>query len=278
MKDKLLRKIVPSVPVLARTPLAKLLDLADSFIKFKHPGWSHLPPASLRMRIGVGNRILRNHQYFLQSGNGLVEELSQRKYLTPDSRILELGCGCGRTAIALLQILSEAGTYAGQDCDKEMIAWCQTHLGGKRFNFHHADVFSRVYNPTGKPVYDYQFPAEDNSISLVIAVSVFSHLLYQEFCHYLKQSSRVLSPGGFLHMTLFLMDYIKSRLGDRWTFSHRVGQAYIENPRFPESAVAYDLDPVRHILSKCGFSIAEIYNQDQHQQTIIAVLKKGELL
>ncbi len=270
MKDKLLRKLIPSMPVLARTPIAPLLDIGDGFIKRKHPEWAHLPPASLRMRIGVGNTILRNHQSFIDAGKSIVDELSVRQYLRPDSAILELGCGCGRNAIALSQYLEGRGTYIGQDVDEDMIHWCQQHLQNGKFHFHHANIFSAVYNPKGKPADDYEFPAHDATISLIVSVSLFSHLLFKDFNRYIAQSKRVLANSGYLHMTLFLMDFVKTKTGDRWTFSHALDNCYVENLRYPEAAVAYDISVVRRILSEHGLSIVEIYNQNVYQQTLIA--------
>jgi len=268
--DRILRLVVPSVPVLARTPIAPMLDVADSFIKRSHPEWAHLPPASLRMRIGVGNRILRNHQYFIESGQAIVSELQGRGFLKPDSHVLELGCGCGRNAIAVGKFLGETGSYAGLDVDPEMVRWCQTHLHSGRVRFHHADVFSKVYNPVGAPAASYAFPADDGSITLIFAISVFSHLLYSDFQHYVRESSRVLAAGGHLHMTLFLLDFLRDRLGDRWTFSHKLDHCYVDSLRYPEAAVAYDLDTVKQILASNGLSIVEIYNKDLHQQTLVA--------
>jgi cyclopropane fatty-acyl-phospholipid synthase-like methyltransferase len=121
-----------------------------------------------------------------------------------------------------------------------------------------------------KPVDAYEFPAADDSITLVVAVSVFSHLLYRNFCHYIAESSRVLSKEGHLHMTLFLTDSVKSRASGRWTFPHKLENSHVENLRYPEAAVAYDLDVVRQVLSNHHLSLTEIYNQDSHQQTLIA--------
>lgn len=268
--DRILRVVVPSVPVLARTPIAPLLDFADYFIKRTHPEWGNLPPASLRMRIGVGNHILHNHRYFVESGQAIVSELAGKGYLKSDSHVLELGCGCGRNAIAISRFLNETGTYAGQDVDSEMVQWCQTHLQTESVRFYHADIFSKVYNPKGAPAHNYSFPSADGSITLIISISVFSHLLYSDFSHYVHESSRVLSSNGHLHMTLFLLDFLKSRLGDRWTFSHKLDNCYVDSLRYPEAAVAYELDTVQQVLSSNGLSIVEIYNKDLHQQTLIA--------
>jgi SAM-dependent methyltransferase len=269
-KDRLLRTLVPSIPVLARTPVAPILNVFDFFLKKNHPEWSSLPPASLRMRIGVGNHILRNHEYFIASGKAIVTELHDKGYLNPQSRVLELGCGCGRNAIAISQFLDESGTYTGQDVDREMIAWCQNHLQTNRVSFHHADIFSKVYNPDGKPVAHYEFPAKDGSTTLIFSISVFSHLLYDDALHYIREGARVLSKGGYFHMTLSILDFLRDRLGDRWTFSHKRENCYIESPRYPEAAVAYDLSKLEEMLTANGLTVSEIYNKEIHQQTVIA--------
>lgn len=266
----LLRRVIPSVPILARAPIAALLDGADALVMRRHPEWSHLPPASLRMRIGVANSILFNHAAFLAQAGDLVEELSRRGCIAPDSRVLEIGCGCGRNAMALASFLGPEGSYVGQDVDAEMIAWCAKHLANDRFRFEHVNQFSRVYNPRGIALPDYRFPAGDGRISCVFAVSVFSHLLYRDARHYVRESSRVLAPGGRLHMTWFLMDYIRPRLGERWTFSHRDDRCYLENRRYPEAAVAYDLDVVKSLLAEHGLELLEIFHEERHQQTLVA--------
>ena len=271
MKDILIRKLIPSAPVFAKIRgVGKILDFADGLIKRKHPEWSHLPPASLRLRIGVGNKILKNHSHFIESGISIVLELKNKGYLEQNSTVLELGCGCGRNALSLSKFLGESGTYVGQDVDVDMISWCEKNLQSKNFHFYYADIFSKVYNPAGKPVDSYVFPAETNSCSLIFAVSVFSHLLYKDFNHYISQCSRVLKVGGHLHITLFILDFMKNRLNDRWTFSHKLDNCYVENLKFPEAAVAYELNMVENILSSHNLQIAEIYNKDSHQQTIIS--------
>jgi SAM-dependent methyltransferase len=270
-KDKLLRKLIPSVPVLARIPLfPSLLDMLDYFIKKKNPEWEKLPPASLRMRIGVGNRILHNHESFIKYANAIVDELKGKTYLNESSKVLELGCGCGRNAFAFIKFLDKSGSYIGQDVDKEMITWCQNNLEKKNVKFYHADIFSKVYNPKGNPIKEYSLPAEDNSVTLIVSVSVFSHLLYEDFIHYVAEANRVLTQNGHLHMTLFLLDFIKDRIDNRWTFKHKLDNCYVENLKYPEAAVAYELKTVEKILTSNGFAIREIYNKNLHQQTLIA--------
>jgi SAM-dependent methyltransferase len=269
-RDRLLRRMVPSVPVLARTPLAALLDFADFFIIRANSKWRHLPPASLRMRVGVGNRILRNHQQFIDYGRLIVARLRESGSLTRDSDVLELGCGCGRNAIAFAEYLSEQGSYIGQDVDSDMIRWCEAHLGRSNIRFIHADIYSKVYNPRGTPMSDYVLPMEDRSCDLVLATSVFTHLLHPEFSRYVGEIARLLRPGGTLFMTLFIHEYMIASLGGRWTFAHRMGQSYVEDVRFPEAAVAYSRPTVEKLVTSYGLRLAEI-RDGYPQQTVIVV-------
>lgn len=268
--DRFLRLLVPSVAVLGRSPLRVVLDGADYFLKRIHPEWADLPPASLRVRIGVGNQIIRNHRQFINSGIDLVSDLERRGYFGPDSHVLELGCGCGRNAVAFTRRLSHRGSYTGQDVDREMIGWCQKNLGRTNAKFYFADIFSVVYNPRGVSMSDYSLPAADASITLIVALSVFSHLLYDDFVRYVRECSRVLAADGHMHLTVFLMDAIRGRLGDRWTFAHRVNGCRVESLKYPEAAVAYELEVVRGILADNGLNIVEIYGHEHTQQTIIA--------
>lgn len=168
------------------------------------------------------------------------------------------------------QFLDESGRYVGQDVDLKMIAWCQKYLSDDRFSFHHAPLFSKVYNPRGGDISEYCLPASDQSITIIFSVSVFSHLLYEDAIHYIGESKRVLSTGGYLHMTLFVLDFLTERLGDRWTFAHQLDNCYVESLRYPESAVAYNLSTITAMLTSNDFSIVDIYHKDLHQQTIVA--------
>ncbi len=169
--------------------------------------------------------------------------------------------------------LAGRGGYHGQDVDREMIAWCASHLTDAHTRFSHADVFSKVYNPQGTASLSYRFPTGDASVTLIVSVSVFSHLLYADAEHYVRECARVLAPGGHLHMTLFLLDHLKGRLGDRWTFSHKMDRCFVDSLRYPEAAVAYELETMRALMAANGLTIAEIYHTDRWQQTLIA--RKG---
>lgn len=268
MVERILRNFIPSTALLARTPVGKLLDAIDAVVRASNSKWKALPPASLRLRVGVGNRLLFNHAHFTELGRQVLDELVGKGCLKRDSRILELGCGCGRFAIPLRKFLDFGGDYVGQDVDQQLVHWCQRNLSNPSFRFLQANIFNSVYNPQGKPLTDYKVPADDAGRDLVIAISLFTHLLYNDFVFYVSESARVLRSGGILYMTMFVMDFIKQKLGDRWTFAHEMENCFCESLKYPEAAVAYRLDLIKDVLGRNGFAIREMY--ELHAYTIIA--------
>lgn len=268
MKDRLLRRVLPSTPVLARWPLVpRVLDAADWVLRRRDPRYAALPPASLRLRIGVGNRILRNAEVF-EHGQSIVRRCVERGWVGQGSRILDLGSGIGRNATALRDQVDYA-SYDGIDVDADMVEWCRRHLADGRTRFHHADLYSAVYNPTGRRVGSYRLPLEASSITFSLGVSVFSHLLPDDAAHYAAELGRVTAPGGMGSHTFFLLDHIHGLLGDRWTFAHELEGCRVESLRYPEAAVAFREADVRSLFARHSLEVVEVLDTDQHQQTVV---------
>jgi cyclopropane fatty-acyl-phospholipid synthase-like methyltransferase len=120
------------------------------------------------------------------------------RFLAPGETVLDIGCGCGRTARFLLA--SPGLRYVGFDIFKPSIDWCSVTLAplsSGRFAFFHYDGASEHYNPQGTvPATGYRFPAETESVHLAIGASIFPHLKEQDAEHYLGETHRVLRPGG----------------------------------------------------------------------------------
>lgn len=272
MKDRLLRRLLPSTPVLARWPIVpRALDAADWVLRRRDPRYAALPPASLRMRIGVGNRILRNADVF-EHGQDIVRRCVEQGWVGDGARILDLGSGLGRNAVALRDQVAYA-SYDGVDIDRDMVEWCRRHVANERTRFHHADLYSAVYNPTGQRIGSYQLPVEASSITFSLGVSVFSHLLPDDAARYAAELGRVTAPGGMGSHTFFLLDHIRGLLGDRWTFAHQLEGCRVENIRYPEAAVAFHEADVRAMFARHGLEVVEVLDTDQHQQTV--VIRRG---
>jgi SAM-dependent methyltransferase len=147
-----------------------------------------LPPHRYR-RIGPGD--------FRKRGKELVALLT-RNGLDPDHRVLDIGCGIGRVAFALKDVLSPNGSYHGFDIDARAVRWCVENITPRdpRFRFTHVEA---------KPI-DARFPSEDANFDFAFATSVFTHLSMDESLHYFREAHRVLRPGGIFVATVFLWD------------------------------------------------------------------------
>src|SRR5262249_35026287 len=93
--------------------------------------------------------------------------------------VFDFGCGCGRIARLLLQQTPRPRRYVGIDIQKAFIDWCKQNLTpvDPNFQFFHHDVYSLSCAPENTLRLAEPFPVPDGEFSLVIAHSVFTHLL-----------------------------------------------------------------------------------------------------
>jgi predicted SAM-dependent methyltransferase len=89
------------------------------------------------------------------------------------------------------------------------------------------------------------------SKDFVYSVSLYTHLLETEAIEYLREAYRILRADGTMCMNFFCLEHVE--LGNRWTFQHRCGNAYIENTQYPEAAVAYHEAFMTELAIDCGF-------------------------
>ncbi len=161
--------------------------------------------------------------------------------------VLDFGCGCGRLARQLLQQDPRPRRYLGIDLHRGMIQWCQRNLQPLHsdFRFVHHDCFNAGFNPEGKETL-IPFPVADQSVTLVIAWSVFTHLLQDQIEFYLREISRVLRPEGYAVTTWFFFD---KRL---FPMMQSFQNALYINPRDPTNAVICDREWLRGLLKAAG--------------------------
>ena len=119
--------------------------------------------------------------------------------------VLDFGCGCGRLARQLLQQTPRPRRYLGLDLHAGMIRWASDNLAADGFEFQHHDVYHVAFNPRA-PAKTARFPVEDQSVSLLIALSVFTHSTQTQCEHYLREVARVLKPEGVMISTWFFFD------------------------------------------------------------------------
>jgi len=274
--DRAIRKLFPSTSRLTFNPLFKLaINATDIVPMLIYPEFRDLPPNHLRVRIGVGNRILNNQVHFLVHARDFWMFAFTEGLANAKSSILDIGSGCGRWAHWLRDYNFRGrrftGLYVGIDIDAEAIAWCEKHYDPERFRFHHSTHSSVSYNQRGEAA-QYRIPEPDGTMDLVVSNSLLTHVLEAELENYIRESYRVLRPGGAIMHSHFNLDYPPATYGTRHTFQHAVGNARVESIEQPEAAVAYRTDYLFKVARGVGFKDCEIVHIPggaQHQPILL---------
>ncbi|MFM8415036.1 MAG: glycosyltransferase [Planctomycetota bacterium] len=186
----------------APTSLLKIRPGDETGSHPRYPRWHGvvpLPPEGLMWSAGAPDV-----ENFLVVGDAWAQVV--RRHLPPRGSVLDVGCGCGRLA-RVLAADPTLGGYVGFDCIAASITWCQTHVlpafAGRRCEFHRVDARSAEYNPAGTVrSQDVRFPCGPASMDVVVAASLFTHLLEVDAARYLREIARVLKPRGVALLTI----------------------------------------------------------------------------
>lgn len=225
----------------------RLLQPLDALCRLLS-GKRALPPIHLRRYVGP-------LESFESSGAEFLAYLKLLADLRPDTRLLDIGCGCGLMALQLTPHLDPQGCYVGMDISRPAIAWCQRHITARHPHF--AFVHSDVYNPRGQhQAESCTFPGEAGSFDLILVKSVFTHLRPAEVAHYLREVARLLTDGGRCLATFFLLNEAQQKLDEkgRNTFQFRFGDPtwrYVDAGE-PEAAVAFAESHLLAMLGEAG--------------------------
>jgi SAM-dependent methyltransferase len=213
-----------------------------------------LPPQQLRF---MGEDDAR----FISTGDTLIRELREHAGLGERDNVIDIGCGYGRVAHAMIRSRFR-GRYRGFDILPKHVAWCSQNLGGKRYRFEHLDIRNDRYNPTGKQdPSGVELRLEPGWADVVLATSVFTHMWPDEVTNYLRQIPAGLSDGGQAYLTFFLLndswqDCLDAGIEQGYPLPHRGdGPFRYMNPDNPLHVIAYDQDWVEQQLAAAGLSV-----------------------
>lgn len=198
--------------------------------------------------------------------------------LEPHHRVLDVGCGSGRVAAALTEVL-DSGSYEGIDVMPKAVRWAQRKITPRHpnFRFQVADVQNALYNPDGDvPASDYVFPFDDDEFDRGLATSLFTHLVPLETKHYLEEVGRTLKSGGVFVSSYMLLNQesealVEEGIPDRPAVQARknlhlsdyqldeAGYQYrTPHPDLPEHYIAVPEDDVRAFHDAAGFEVEKI--------------------
>jgi SAM-dependent methyltransferase len=238
-----------------------LLDAGD-YVFRALAGKRQYPPLSARQK--VGGSLWASLGQFDAVGRDSVRLLREVTGLQPSHTLLDIGCGCGRTAIPALEYLQPPARYYGGDVDLEMVRWCQGNIPPRHPNatFFHIDVFNSFYNPgLTKRATEYIFPLADASVDRIILISVFTHMMADEVEHYLAEMRRLLAPGGRALISLFLLTPERlqgpARPVVERKFPFAKGRHRLASEKYPELDIAFDESLVMEIVERVGLRLQQ---------------------
>jgi SAM-dependent methyltransferase len=207
----------------------------------------------------------RNLKRFKADGEEFLQIYKNVCRLSPNEKILDVGCGIGRKTIPLTHYLSSEARYEGIDISKKAVEWCRDKISNKfpQFRFQEIDVYNRFYNPHGQILpADYIFPFDDDSFDFVMLGSVFTHMFPEDAVNYVSEVYRVLRKGGRCLITFFLITQESSAaLANRKStmhFKHRIGNCRVVTHEMPEFAIAYDEEWLHDVYPWIGLRIVRL--------------------
>lgn len=202
--------------------------------------------------------VVMGEATFKAIGTEFLGHFIQYGGLEPQHAVLDIGCGGGRMAAALLYYLTE-GSYRGFDVHEDSIGWCREALAPRhpRFDFDFVDLDNPIYNSSEHSAVDFVFPYPDGSYDFAIATSVFTHMFQAEVENYLRQTFRVLRPGGAFFCTAFLLTPSSlaemTRNAGSVKFPAEREGSLINDPARPAGAVAHFAEQFLALATMVGF-------------------------
>ncbi len=157
-----------------------------------------LPPYRLRM----GGQHFKKDQDFIEAGVRDATVLRRRAGMGPRKRVLDWGCGAGRLAVGIKHLMGHVADYHGVDIQPELLNWAKENLTDEHTRFSLVDAHNARYNPDG--VASYEIPTPPDSVDVLYAYSVFSHMMADDVAGYAATIASILSENGRAMMTAFV--------------------------------------------------------------------------
>jgi SAM-dependent methyltransferase len=159
-----------------------------------------MPPEEMRALVGSTDVAMFDNP----TGGPVFGGMSPEDFPT----ILDFGCGCGRVARQLIQQRPRPRRYLGLDLHAGMIKWCNENLApqAEGFEFRHHDVLYIGWNRGDDKPLHRPLDLGGERFSLVVAISVFTHLTQSQAEVYLSELAAAVASGGTLLTSWFLFD------------------------------------------------------------------------
>jgi 2-polyprenyl-3-methyl-5-hydroxy-6-metoxy-1,4-benzoquinol methylase len=199
-----------------------------------------------------------------QVGDMSVSILNSFGLLGKGTRVLDLGCGCGRLSMSLVDVLGPKTRYVGTDIIPEMPIFCRKEITNRwpNFEFYWVKEKNPCYDSWIKPGPQAQEHLLEDTASLngqfdlVIASSVFTHLSEKEARVMLKRVRAWLAPGGAALLSFFILNrWSRKRIkeGQADLFLGMKAEKARELNFQSNGAVAFDASFLEEMVLDAGF-------------------------
>lgn len=186
-------------------------------------------------------------------------------------RVVDMGCGSGLAMIAAEPMVAGGGELIGLDVRADAVARCRRLYPDPPFRFEHLPVANEVYSPGA--IGPLRWPVDDQSVDLVTAISVFTHLGRDDARASMGEIGRVLAPGGRVLLSVFLVDPAnpgpavgleRSRFHrsapTHWRFDRALGDGWY-GPRWavpPERAIGLTVEALDRLAAEAGLVVERV--------------------
>lgn len=198
---------------------------------------------------------------FIKEGEVLLEQFKTLAELKANARVLDIGAGIGRSAVALTSYLSKEAKYLGFDPVATGIKWCQKNISPKfsNFEFRYIPLQNDLYQESGGQASEFTFPFEKESWDFVILTSVFTHMQPKEIAHYLSEIKGMLSTTGKVFATFFILDERKIS-NEKFTFPFEKEGYRLMDQKVQAANVALESTFLEKMISDAGLKISKKQN------------------
>lgn len=197
---------------------------------------------------------------FITQGEHQVDLLKKHIDLQPSHKVLDIGCGIGRTAYTLTKTLDQSGSYDGFDAVKKGIDWCNKNIKPKfsNFNFIYTPLRNSLYNKSSINPETFQFPYDENTFDRVFLFSVFTHMKIADIQNYLIEINRVLKPDGLCLATFFTYtkeDKLENFPG--FKFPVKKENYRLLDEKVEEANIAIEINFLKNMITKSGLKFEQ---------------------
>ncbi len=272
-----LRKIYYKLPIKLRYVVRRLYYLPIDIWTGIFSAKQELIPPKGKIFIGSGD--------FYKQGQNHLEYLKKYTNITPSSKVLDVGFGIGRTAVALTSFLDKNGVYYGFDVVASGVDWCKKNITKKfsNFTFDLVDVNNDLYHSSQNSAESIRFDYKNNFFDVVFLFSVFTHMELTEIEHYLKEIYNVMKPNSYCLATFFLYDSDSEVMNNKdFQFPFKYTNYRLMDAKVKGANIAIKQEYLLDVIGQIGFENKKLikgywsmtHSKDENDFQDILILRK----